>query len=191
MDARALDLVFRFGLPVALLVLAFFTGSAVERRHYASIRRREQRGRQFPVLTFREVPPGWRVEDSALVTGSVVISLDHFKRFLAGLRSLVGGRVAAYESLLDRARREAVLRLQEDAFAAGYRAVINPAPRDLSGGRRGDGRERPESKCWRTGRRCVFCAMRIRFDPRAPRDDVNVSSTTRPRPPFCWPRLCS
>jgi uncharacterized protein YbjQ (UPF0145 family) len=124
-DERVLDLAFRFGLPVGLLVLAFFTGSAVERRHYASIRRREQRARHFPVLTFREVPPGWRVEESALVTGSVVISLDHFKRFLAGLRNLVGGRVAAYESLLDRARREAVLRLQEKAFADGYRAVIN------------------------------------------------------------------
>ncbi len=125
MGEQTVDLVLRFGLPIGLIVLAFFTGSAVERRHYASIRRRERRARHLPVLTFREVPPGWRVEESTLLTGSVVISLDHFKRFVAGLRDLVGGRVAAYESLLDRARREAILRLKEQAFAAGYRAVIN------------------------------------------------------------------
>lgn len=125
MDERTVDLVLRIGLPVGLIVIAYFTGSIVERRHYASIRRREQRGRHFPVLTFREVPPGWRVEESALVTGTVVISLDHFKRFIAGLRNLVGGRVAVYESLLDRGRREAVLRMQQHAFDAGFRAVIN------------------------------------------------------------------
>ncbi len=42
-----------------------------------------------------------------------MISVDYFKRFAAGLRNLFGGRVSAYESLLDRARREAVLRMKE------------------------------------------------------------------------------
>ncbi|MBW2399217.1 MAG: heavy metal-binding domain-containing protein, partial [Deltaproteobacteria bacterium] len=59
------------------------------------------------------------------VSGSVVISVDYFKRFLAGLRQFVGGRVKSYETILDRARREAVLRLKEEAAAAGYAAVIN------------------------------------------------------------------
>lgn len=122
---RELELLIQVGLPAALLLLAYFTGSFVERRHYASIRRRETRGRAFPVLAFREVPPGWEVTEAALVSGTVVVSLDHFKRFLANLRNLVGGRVTAYESLLDRARREAILRLQERAFEQGYRAVVN------------------------------------------------------------------
>jgi len=122
---RELEALIQIGVPAALLVLAYFTGSWVERRHYASIRRREARGRSFPVLAFREVPAGWEVTEAALVSGTVVVSLDHFKRFLASLRNLVGGRVAAYESLLDRARREAILRLREQAFEAGYRAVVN------------------------------------------------------------------
>lgn len=120
-----IDAAIQIGVPALLVVLAYFTGSAVERRHYRSIRLRERRGRSFPLLTFREVPPGLVVTDSTLVTGSVVISLDHFKRFVARLRNLVGGRVAAYETLLDRGRREAVLRLQEAAFESGHRAVIN------------------------------------------------------------------
>ena len=34
---------------------------------------------------------------------------------LASLRNIFGGKVAAYESLVDRARREAVLRMKEKA----------------------------------------------------------------------------
>jgi uncharacterized protein YbjQ (UPF0145 family) len=115
----------QFGLPLTLLVLAFFTGSALERRHYASIRERELRWRSLPAVTFRSVPPGWKVSECALVTGSVVISVDYFKRFLSGLRMIFGGRVKAYETLLDRARREALLRLKEDAVERGHHAVVN------------------------------------------------------------------
>lgn len=113
------------GLPLLLLVATYFTGSMVERRHYLSIRARELETRQLPAITFRTLPQRWEVSDSGLVSGSVVISVDYFKRFLAGLRQFVGGRVKSYETILDRARREAVLRLKAEAAAAGYAAVIN------------------------------------------------------------------
>ena len=115
----------QLGIPLALLIVAYFTGTALERRHYASIRERELRWQSLPAVTFRSVPPGWKVAESALVTGSVVISVDYFKRFLSGLRMIFGGRVKAYETLLDRARREALLRLKEDAVERGYHAVLN------------------------------------------------------------------
>jgi uncharacterized protein YbjQ (UPF0145 family) len=38
---------------------------------------------------------------------------------------IFGGRVKAYETLLDRARREALLRLKEGAVERGYHAVVN------------------------------------------------------------------
>lgn len=110
---------------LALLLFAFFTGEWVERRHYASIRSRERRWSKVPALSFREVPSGWNVQEGRLVTSSVVISVDHFKRFLAGLRSFFGGRVTSYESLMDRARREALLRLKQAAMDQGYHAIIN------------------------------------------------------------------
>jgi uncharacterized protein YbjQ (UPF0145 family) len=115
----------QFGIPLALLVVAYFTGTALERRHYASIRERELRWRNLPAITFRSIPPGWTVTECTLLTGSVVISVDYFKRFLSGLRMIFGGRVKAYETLLDRARREALLRLKEDAVDRGYHAVVN------------------------------------------------------------------
>ena len=54
-----------------------------------------------------------------------MISVDYFKRFLAGLRALFGGRIKSYETLMDRARREALLRLKELADARGYHALVN------------------------------------------------------------------
>ena len=58
------------------------------------------------------------IENAELVTGSVVISVDYFKRFVSFLRDIFGGRVGAYESLIDRARREAILRMKENAKGA-------------------------------------------------------------------------
>jgi uncharacterized protein YbjQ (UPF0145 family) len=112
-------------VALCLLVLAYFVGSLLERRHYISIRRREGRWRRLPAVTFRQTPKGWEVLESGLVLGSVVVSVDHFKRFLAGLRALVGGRIKAYETLLDRSRREAILRLKKDAIDHGFHAIIN------------------------------------------------------------------
>ncbi|MEO0376400.1 MAG: heavy metal-binding domain-containing protein, partial [Cyanobacteria bacterium P01_A01_bin.17] len=45
--------------------------------------------------------------------------------FLASLSKLVGGQIFAYESLLDRGRREALLRMKEDAIRWGAKKVIN------------------------------------------------------------------
>ena len=53
------------------------------------------------------------------------MSVDYFKRFLAALRNLFGGRVTSYESLLDRARRESLLRMKEKAAALGASMVFN------------------------------------------------------------------
>jgi uncharacterized protein YbjQ (UPF0145 family) len=60
-----------------------------------------------------------------LVTGSVVISSDYFKTMIAGFINLVGGRVVVYESLLERARREAILRMKEEAIAWGATQIVN------------------------------------------------------------------
>lgn len=109
------------------LVLAFIVGEIIERRHLASIRAREKRWARLPAVTLETLPrpEGWTEAGSGLVTGHVVVSVDHFKRFVAGLRTLVGGRVRSYESLMDRARREAVLRVKQQAISQGYHAVVN------------------------------------------------------------------
>ena len=121
MDPGALVQIFFAGL---MLVTGFVVGEILERRHYNSIRARELRWRRMPAITLGTipVPEGWDYEKAGLVTGHVVISVDHFKRFVAGLRQIFGGRIRAYETLMDRARREAVLRLTQHAIDEGYHA---------------------------------------------------------------------
>lgn len=120
-----MDFLINIGITLGLLVGSYITGSILERRHFESIRRREEQHRQFPVVTFATTPNDWQVVSSDLVTGNVVVSLDYFKRFLASLRALVGGRIRSYEPLLERARREALLRMIESARSGGYHAIVN------------------------------------------------------------------
>ncbi len=112
-------------LFVLLMVIGYVAGRASERRHYRSIFRREQELKSVLVFSARTLPPTIAVEASELVVGDVVISIDYFKKFVAGLRNLTGGRMMAYETLLDRARREAVLRMKQRAHDKGADMIFN------------------------------------------------------------------
>ena len=108
-----------------LLGLGYFVGSSIERKSYADIRAREAQTLQVPVVTFgakQQMPPD---VESALFVGSVVVSADYFKVVVAGLRNMVGGRVTVYETLVDRGRREAILRMKEQAMAWGANQMAN------------------------------------------------------------------
>ncbi|MGB5337180.1 MAG: heavy metal-binding domain-containing protein [Woeseiaceae bacterium] len=120
-----LSLFMNYALPVIILLLAYFIGSTIERRHFANIREREEAIHGFPVVSFDTMPDDWNASRSTLVTGSIVISLDYFKRVIAGLRGLIGGRIKTYEPLLERARREALLRMTESAREQGFDAIFN------------------------------------------------------------------
>ncbi|HYN26826.1 MAG TPA: heavy metal-binding domain-containing protein [Burkholderiales bacterium] len=109
---------------LVLLATGYTVGRIAERRHYRSILAREKEMANVMVFTNR-FPPLTQQASQALVTGSVVISEDYFKRVVSGLQSLLGGRLRAYESLLDRARREAVLRMKQEARDKGARMIIN------------------------------------------------------------------
>ena len=109
---------------LVLLASGYAVGRIAERRHYRSILTREKEMANVMVFTNR-FPPLTQQASQALVTGSVVVSEDYFKRVVSGLQSLFGGRLRAYESLLDRARREAVLRMKLAARDKGAEIIIN------------------------------------------------------------------
>lgn len=111
--------------PVVLLGGTWVTGRLIERRHFDDLLRLESGSAEIMALTVEDVPAGWAVDSSDMVLGNVVISLDYFKRFVAGLKGIVGGRIKAYEPLLERARREAIVRMKEDARSRGYDTIIN------------------------------------------------------------------
>lgn len=110
---------------VVLLAIGFGFGRAKERRHLQSLEERESMARAFTVDSLKRPPEGVSVRESFLCSGSIVIGSDYFKSVGASLKSLVGGRLRTFETLLERARREATLRMMADAKERGADLVIN------------------------------------------------------------------
>jgi uncharacterized protein YbjQ (UPF0145 family) len=108
---------------LSLLTVGYISGTLLERRHYKSIREKEELFKTLPTIALKKPLNEAGIKSSRLVSGNVVISIDYFKKFLASLINFFGGNISSYETLLDRARREAILRLKEDAKDASE--IIN------------------------------------------------------------------
>ncbi len=108
-----------------LVCLGYGAGTIVEKRHYQSLGKREEQLSEVLVVTEEEGIDYTTRQEAMLVTGSAVISIDYFKRLMAVVRNIFGGRVASYESLVERARREALLRMKEQAARHGCNLVVN------------------------------------------------------------------
>ena len=108
-----------------LLVIGYSTGKFFETTHYTKIRQREKRLQSIPIIASRWQDTIESDEMGCLFDGSVVISSDYFKAFISKLRLILGGRMREFEPLLDRARREAILRMKEKAVFWGAKRIIN------------------------------------------------------------------
>jgi uncharacterized protein YbjQ (UPF0145 family) len=109
----------------AMLLGAWLVGGILERRHLKSLLLLESGSRGVLALTIEDLPPDWHVESCELVMGNVVISHDYFKRFAASIKGIFGGNIRVVEPLLERARREALIRMKGVAHARGYDTIIN------------------------------------------------------------------
>ncbi len=108
-----------------LLLTGYLAGRYNEKRHYRSIRKREIELKDLLAFSTRHLPRNGSYSNSSMVMGSAVISVDYFKSFLAKLRGLIGGNIGSYESLVERARREAILRMKLEARELGADMVFN------------------------------------------------------------------
>jgi len=64
------------------------------------------------------------VEYLGLVTGEAILGANIFKDFFAGIRDIVGGRSAAYEQELRKARDIALQEMTAEAEQLGANAVV-------------------------------------------------------------------
>ncbi len=119
------DVTLNLGIILVTLIIGYSFGRIAEKRHYRSIFRREAALSDLIVIACKTLPESAVPPTTQMVLGNVVISVDYFKRFVAGLRMMFGGRVHTYESLLDRGRREALLRMQQRAKELGANRVFN------------------------------------------------------------------
>jgi uncharacterized protein YbjQ (UPF0145 family) len=126
-----------------MLLLTWFVGRIIQNKHIASLQRREADvGKRIIITNRKQLPEQARGTQGQMVSGSVVVGTDYFRRFLATWRNLVGGRVNSVEPVLMRARREAILRMLEKADGMGANFVVNvrldtSAIRANTGGKQG------------------------------------------------------
>ena len=107
-----------------LLIAGYAFGRLGERRHYRRLIAQEAELTDLPAVASR-YPPEREHHHQQLVAGNVVIASDYFRNFVAGLVNIFGGRVTPFESLLDRARREAMVRMKRQARERGAHYVFN------------------------------------------------------------------
>ncbi|MEM7710231.1 MAG: heavy metal-binding domain-containing protein [Pseudomonadota bacterium] len=117
-------------LDVAIFAILFFIcglifGRRNEKKHLASIAQREEQTRHIILDNRKRVYAPDDVELCTLVMGQYVSATDYFKSFVTSLRALVGGEMGAMITLMERARREAILRMVEQAQRHGATEIWN------------------------------------------------------------------
>lgn len=122
--ATVWDIIGTNGLQtLAIAVVGWTIATLLERRHVAYMNKREKLLEDIKVSTNKEAGDG--AETGILIYGSVVVAHDFFRTLVIQFRKIIGGNIKAYERLVARGRREAFIRMREDARLRGFDSVIN------------------------------------------------------------------
>ena len=111
--------------PFLLIGLGYLVGRWREQSHLRSLAVREQALGHIMVTDLKTVADPETAASGCLVMGEAVIATDYFKSIATQLRNLIGGEMKSMQSLVDRARREAMVRMLEQADRAGATEVHN------------------------------------------------------------------
>lgn len=107
-----MELLIKLAIFVSLFCIGWYFGRRAEQKHLAQLARDEARLSHIRVDSRRLVT---REQSGQLMVANVVISHDYFKMVWANIHAFLGGRLKTYESLLERGRREAIVRLKQQA----------------------------------------------------------------------------
>ena len=119
------DMLLSNGLQVIGIGLAgWLLASWFERRHLRSLSAREAPLQHIRINTSKHLP-ACEPEACTLLIGSVVVAHDYFRTLIIVIRRFIGGNISPYERLVQRGRREALIRLKEEADLRGIDKVIN------------------------------------------------------------------
>lgn len=120
-----IEILVYMGVPLVLLILGLVIGGAVESAHFRKLAEQEQALSSILISDLKQLPSNWKPSLPVLVTGEAVIATDYFKVWVAGVRKLFGGHVPGFERLMERARREAIVRMLHQAQQARANVVWN------------------------------------------------------------------
>lgn len=105
------------------MVVGYAVGWVREQLHLRSLRKREGANRDIFLSNHKTLPD--HASDSQLVTTNLVLAADSFRVISLIYRRLFGGRIRRYEIINSRAKREALVRLQDMARSLGANAIYN------------------------------------------------------------------
>ena len=114
-------LIFQIFIFLILFSVGWGFGRHIEQKHLSEL---DEKERQFAHI---RIDTNRFVETTAigqLVSSNVVISHDYFKYVLAAIQNFFGGRLVSYESVVERARREAMVRLKQEAHRMGANQIM-------------------------------------------------------------------
>jgi len=123
--AEFLDLIIQIGIVLFFLALGYGVGHRREKKHIEYLDAKEREFQGIGIISHKRLRVDGRVECRGIVTGCVVIATDYFKVFASALRNLFGGELRSFETLVARARREAIVRMLAEAKELGANAIIN------------------------------------------------------------------
>ncbi|WP_312156005.1 YbjQ family protein [Acinetobacter variabilis] len=115
------------GLIVQIVIFAilfsvgFGFGRYNERKHLQYLDEQEQRLAYIWVNNSRFIESTF---PGHMISSNVVISHDYFKYAIANVQNMLGGRLTSYESVVERARREAIVRLKLEAEKMGADQIM-------------------------------------------------------------------
>jgi uncharacterized protein YbjQ (UPF0145 family) len=107
---------------LGLVALGYTVGSQRERQHYKSLSVRENTFQDIGLRSNKRLPKD--ATDTKMIMASVVIATDYFKNVATNIKNMIGGGLHSQELLMDRAKREATIRLREKAAGWGAKEVF-------------------------------------------------------------------
>jgi len=113
------------GWPVLLLVLGWGVGRIKIRNHRKWLDTQDKFLEDIRLHNIKYKQSTESTAETFLVTGSLVLSIDVFRRLIATFIQIVGGEINNYSDLLDRGRRDALLRMKADARNVGAHDIYN------------------------------------------------------------------
>lgn len=123
--ANIFDAILKNSLQFFILaVLGWLLATFLERRHNNYLKKKELQLIDIKLNNSNTISKDYH-ENSAFLIGSVVMAHDYFRGLFIVLRKVIGGNISAYERITQRGRREALIRLKENALNRGFNKVIN------------------------------------------------------------------
>ncbi|WP_277559873.1 YbjQ family protein [Acinetobacter beijerinckii] len=114
-------LIFQIVIFLILFSVGWGFGRHIEQKHLRELDEKEKQYAHIRIDTNRFVETN---SNGQMISSNVVISHDYFKYVLATIRNFFGGRLVSYESIVERARREAMLRLKQEADRIGANHIM-------------------------------------------------------------------